>query len=138
MYPDEGGDWSRVDARSVKVAAGRCDDASYQQADDDGGGLHDGRAKALTQNDCDEDAEAQTKKLGRAPRQSMRCSRTRTQALGGAAASSHPVLETTLDEVDTNEHDRRARNDGGEHAEQDSRRDKGQQDFEQGADCTGS
>lgn len=58
MYPDEGGDGGRVDAGSVKVAAGRGDDASHQQADDDRGGLHDGRAEALTQDDCGEDAEA--------------------------------------------------------------------------------
>lgn len=68
----------------------------------------------------------------------MWCSGAGTQALGGAAASSHPVLETTFDEVDADEHDGRARNDRREHAEQDSRRDKGQQDFEQGADRTGS
>lgn len=138
MYPDEGGDWSRIDARSIKVAAGRGDDASHQQTDDDGGGLHDGRAEALTQDDCCEDAEAQAKKFGWTPGQGMRCSGARTQSLCGAAAAAHPILETTLDEVDANEHDGRARNDGREHAEQDSRRDEGQEDFEQGADRTGA
>lgn len=68
----------------------------------------------------------------------MRCSGTRTQALGGTTASSHPVLEPTFDEIDADEHDCWARNDGRKHAKQDPRRYEGQQDFEQGTDRTGA
>lgn len=73
MNPDERRGGSGVDARAVKVATCGGDDAAHQQADDDGGRLHDGASEALAQDDGDEDGESQTDELGAAPGKCVRC-----------------------------------------------------------------
>ncbi|KAJ6437407.1 hypothetical protein O9K51_09963 [Purpureocillium lavendulum] len=139
-HPDEGGDGGRVDARGVKVARGAGDDAADEQADDDRRRLHDGGAEALAEDDGDEGGEAEAEELGGAPGEGVRRVDVGAQGeeggglagrgrVGAGAAAAHPVLEAALDEVDADEHDGRARDDGREHVEQYARRQERDEDL---------
>ena len=146
VHPHKRGDGGGVDTRTVKVTCRGADDAACKEADDDRGGLHDGRAEALAEDDGDEDGEAETEILGAAPGQSMGCADVGTlleeiNSRGGTGArprAAEPVLEAALDELDADEHDGGTRDDGREHAQQDAGRDEGQEDLEKGADGAGS
>lgn len=141
VNPDEGGDRGGVDAGAVKVARGAADDAPCEETDDDRGGLHDGRAEALAEDNGDEDGEAQSKVLRASPGECVRRRDVRAELeevdgrawAGAGAGATKPVLEARLDELDTDKHDRGPRDDGREHAEEDARRDEGQCDLEEGA-----
>lgn len=145
MDPVEGDCRRERNVCRTKVAAGRCNDAADKETDNDGTGLHDGCAEAFAKDDCYKYRETKTEELGRAPwrghwridvgTESQWASRG-TQLAAVAAAA--PVVETRLDELCANEHDDRASDKAGKDLLEDSGRDEGAGDFEEGADGRGS
>lgn len=141
MHPDEGRYRGDVDARTVKVAARRGNDAAHEQANDNGRRLHDRRPEALAEHNGDEDGEAEAKELGGAPGQRVRRAGARAKGkdargggrVGAGPGAAQPALEAALDEVHADEHDGRPRDDGRAHAQEDARGDKGDEDLDEGA-----
>lgn len=140
--PDKRHSGRGVDGAAVEVAACRSDDAPNEQADDDGGRLHDGRAEALAQDDGEEDGKPQADELGASPGEGVRCVDVRTQleeagsrSAGAVVGAAGPVLEARLDEVDADEHDGGTGDQWREDAFEDAWRRKGHEDFDQRADA---
>lgn len=146
LDPDEGGNRSTVNAGTIKVASGSGNDAANEEANDDRSRLHDGGAESFAENDGDKDGESQTKILRRTPGKSMRSvdggalgeDADSCIGTGAGTSSTHPVVESALDELDTDEHDGGAGDDGREHAQQHARRDEGHEDFDKGTDSAGT
>lgn len=112
MDPDEGCSGRRVDGGAVEVAGSSRDDAAYKETDDNGCGFHDGGAKTFADDDGDEDGETEADELSAAPGESVWCvdigaelEETGFRSVLAVAAASSPVLESGLDEFDSNEHD---------------------------------
>lgn len=145
LDPDEGAHGGGGDARIIEVTACGGDDASRQQTDDDTGGLHDGRTKALAQEDSDKDEETQADELGAAPGKSVRrrvVGAELEEAFGGTTGAkttaTSPVHEAGLDQMHTDENDGGTGDDGREDLLQSFGRDERDQDFRQGAESTGA
>lgn len=60
LHPDERANGRRVNTTAIKVATGTGDDTTGQETNDDAGGLHNGRAEALAQEDRDENRESES------------------------------------------------------------------------------
>lgn len=131
MDPDKGGGWSLVDTGSVEVAACSSNDTADQQADNDGTGLHDWRPPLFTDNDGEVDEETETDELGGPP--------SVTFSAGGAdtAGTTDKVLETRLDQGDSDQEDDGAGDDRREEALQDLGRHEGEGDFQETTDAGG-
>jgi hypothetical protein len=100
LDPNEGANWSSVDARIVKVSTGCGDNAASQETKNDAGGLHDRGSKAFAEQDGHENQETQSNVLCTSPRKSVRSTHLRTNLKwptvrpGGAQTrTASPVLE---------------------------------------------
>lgn len=129
----------------TKVAAGRCNYAADKETDNDGTGLHDGRAEAFAKDDCYKDRETKTEELGRAPWRSHWRVDVGTESQWAsfgtqlaAVAAAAPVVETRLNELCANKYDDGTSDETGEDLLENSGRDEGACDFEEGADGRGS
>lgn len=87
--------------------------------------------------------EVHTDKLSATPRQSMRRSNIRAfrkescrTSIRAEAASTSPILETSLHKIYANEHNRRTGNNWREDLLQDLWREERKSDFNEGADCS--
>lgn len=124
VNPGERGHRGSVDAGSIKVTASSSNNATRQQSDNHRGGLHDRRTESFAQDNGQEDGETQAQELCRSPGERVRRVNIRAhseQSLGSShadSAAAHPVRETRLDELDTNEHDRGASDNWGKHPQQ--------------------
>lgn len=142
MHPDETRDRRRINPRTIEIPTCRGDDTPNKQTYNNSRALHDRRAKALAQDDRDEDEEAEPDELRAAPGQGPGGvdvgAEGEETCLGPAFAvvrAAGPVREAGSDELDADEEDGGARDEGREDALEELGRGERHEDFEQGADA---
>lgn len=121
LDPNEGHGWCIGDAGVIEIPGRSSHNATGQQTKNDTGGFHDRRSKSFAENDGEEDEETETDVFGTSPWESMRSRNVGAKSekaifgkLRAETTATCPVLEAGLDEMDTNEDDSWACDDGWE------------------------